>query len=462
VKLIPRGYVKFRRDAVGGALREKIKEVLTISPMNTSSFSSEQVTLFLWAEEGDYIGIARGFFNSFVRGKYVDQFDFGFSLGGNELQKAKPISLRPGQGDVIDRAYLELKKQAFGGAIVEAQTGAGKTVLGLELMRRLGFKTLVIVHTTLLFQQWIEEVKKFFPHYRVGLLQGDKVQVKDKDVVIGMLQSASMHEYPEWVYQEFGTVLVDEVHKTGAPEFSKMLTKFTPKYYVGLSGTIARNDRAENVFIHGMGAVVSGMGDIEVLAPQVYFVDTGFVWIYRDQYGNFIEEPDELDKVKGQFLKKIVESENRNEIIIRQTLKAVKAGRNILILSERVAHLEYLGMRLQKEGVDVGVMVGKTSQTERTRVQKCQVICATNQLIGTGFNEPRLDTLIFASPIQDVVQPAGRIRRTHPDKKTPLILDLVDSGSYIGQIFGMARRKRYRSKGWAIFGEQVFQKRNTA
>lgn len=456
--MIPHGYVKFRRDAVGFALREKIKQALTISPMSTSSFSSEQVILYLWAEEGDYIGIPRGFFNTYLKGKHVDQFDFVASLGGNDLQKSNPIGLRPGQPELIEKALKEIRTSTFGGAILEAKTGAGKTVLGLETARQLGLKTLIIVHTSVLADQWLEEVKKFFPKYRVGILQGDKMDVKNKDVVIGMLQSASMREYPASIYQEFGTIIVDEVHKTGAPEFSKMLGKFVPKYYIGLSGTIARNDRAENVFIHGIGPVVSGMKDIEVLSPNVYFIDTGFVWVVQDRYGNVIEEPQNLDRLKNEFLKRIVEHETRNEIIIQQTLKAVKANRNILILSERVGHVEDLTARLRRLDVDCRSMVGTTEKADRKIAQSAQVICATNQLIGTGFNEPRLDTLIFASPIQAVDQPAGRILRTLEGKKTPLILDLVDSGSHIGRVFGMARRKRYRAKGWKIFGDAVFNK----
>lgn len=457
--MIPRGFVKFRRDAVGFALREKIKKALTIFPQSTSSFSSgdQPTVLHLWAEEGDYIGIARGFFNTYLR-KQIEDVQFMTSLGGNDLQKSKPISLRPGQGELIDKAISVIQQSPFGGAILEAKTGAGKTVLGLETSRRLGLKTLVVVHTSVLLDQWLEEARKFFPHYRIGILQADKIDIKNKDLVIGMLQSASMREYPRQVYEEFGTIVIDEVHKTGAPEFSKMLTKFIPKHYVGLSGTIERKDRAENVFIHGMGQVISGMNEIAVMTPQVYFIDTGFVWVVQDQYGNVVDKPQNLDRLKNKFLEKIAQDKTRNEIIIRQTLKAVEAKRNILILSERVAHVEELAARLKKLGVDAKCMVGTTSKGDRKLAASAQVICATNQLIGTGFNEPRLDTLIFASPIQEVIQPVGRILRLMDGKKTPLVLDLVDSGSYIGMVFGKSRCKRYRSRGWKISGDSVFDK----
>lgn len=453
--MIPRGFIKFRRDAVGASLRERVKGSLTIAPISTSSFSSEQVIIRMWFEEGDQIGIPRGFFNQYLKGKYVEDYQYIASMGGNPMNALPPIALRPGQPELIEKAIEEIRKYEAGGAIMEAKTGAGKTVLGLETARRLGLKTLVVVHTSILADQWEKEIHKFFPSARVGRLQAEKIDIKDKDIVIGMLQSTSMKEYPVYLYEEFGTIIYDEVHKLGAPEFSKGLGKFTPKYLIGLSGTLTRADRAENVFIHGIGKILSGMKDIAVLDPEVYFVDTQFSWT------NLLGDDQALDRQKPQFLKSIVNSDVRNEILIRQAFKASQAERNVLILSERVAHVEYLASRLKKLGVDVGCLVGTTPKGDREKNQQCQVVCATNQLVGTGFNEPRLDMLILASPIQgDLIQASGRIRRLHPGKKKPLIIDPVDSNSHIGLVLGMARRKRYMAQGWKMNGTDVFKRKD--
>lgn len=449
--MIPRGYIKVRRDAFGYGLRDRIKKLLTVVPVASSSFSQDEVIMRLWQDDGDYIGVPRGFYNMRLRGKYVDECEFDYSVGSNPLQKAEPITPREGQGDLIDKAVNCLNALPFGGCVIEAQPAAGKTVLGLEIARRIGLKLLVIVHISTLIDQWEKEIQKFFPHWRIGILQADKIDIENKDIVIGMLQSCSMKDYPEHVYEAFGTIIVDEVHVAGAPEFSKVLDRFAPKYFMGLSGSVARKDRAEKVFIYGIGPVISGMEEIKVIDPIIYFIDTGFVW-WGDDGGA-------LDRQKPSFLRDLITSEKRNEMIIRQTLKALDANRNILIISERISHAEDLASKLRlRTNKNIGLMIGESTKAERRIAQTADVIVATYKLLGTGFNEPRLDTLIYATPIQDTVQPPGRIRREFPGKKQPLVLDLVDSNSHIGLVYGQARRKRYEAKGWETHGTQVFEK----
>lgn len=450
--MFPRGYVKIKRDAFGYGLRDKIKKLLTVVPVASSSFSEEEVIMRLWHDDGEYLGVPRGFYNTRLKGKYVEDCEFDYSAGSNAIQESQAIALRDGQAEIIKKAIDCLGAVPFGGCIIEAKVASGKTVLGLEIARRLNHKSLVIVHTSVLMDQWKEEIKKFFPHWRVGTLQADKVDIENKDIVIGMLQSCSMKEYPEHIYEDFGLVMPDEVHTMGAPEFSKVLEKFTPKYFLGLSGTVQRKDRAESVFIHGIGPVISGMNEVTVLDPQIYFVDTEFTWrTYLDR--------GPLDRQKAYFLREVIVSEERNEMIIQQALKALEADRKVLILSERVSHVEDLASKLKRRtNKSVGVMVGASTKAEREVSQEADVIVATVQLIGTGFNKPDLSVLIFATPIQQVEQSIGRVRRIFPGKKQPIVLDLVDSNSHLGLVFGMARLKRYRAQGFEVFGNRVFDK----
>ena len=48
-----------------------------------------------------------------------------------------------------------------------------------------------------LLNQWIERIEQFIPNAKVGKIQGKVIDVEGKDIVIGMLQSLSMKEYPE-------------------------------------------------------------------------------------------------------------------------------------------------------------------------------------------------------------------------------------------------------------------------
>ena len=266
---ISRGYVRFRRDALGSGLREKIKQDLTVVPVSTSSFSEGETVIRLWSEDGDMLGVPRGYFNEHVR-RYVDEYQFTPSIGGNELRAATPITPRAGQDKTIAEAVASLRSLLFGGVIIEASVASGKTAISLEIARQFGLKVLVSVHTSVLASQWKTEIAKFFPGWRIGTLQADKIDYKDKDIVVGMLQSLSMKDYSTEVYDEFGFLIVDEIHVCGAPEFSKVLERFTPKYVLGLSGTIKRSDRAENVFIHSVGKVIQGSVETKVLEPTIF------------------------------------------------------------------------------------------------------------------------------------------------------------------------------------------------
>lgn len=397
------------------------------------------------------MGVPRGFYTNWLH-RYVPG-EFRYTLGANDVLPNDPWPLREGQPEVVQGCIDEMKRMEFGGAIAEVPTGGGKTTIGCEISRRLGVKTLIITHTTVLRDQWVVDgINKFLPNSRVGFIQADNYDVKDKDVVIGMLQSLALKDdYPPELYEEFGLIITDEVHLTGAAEFSRALPRFGARWLLGLSGTLQRKDRAENVFKYNIGGVVSGMSQVKIMEPHVYFVDTRYTWFGGNRG---------LDRQKNGFLKSIVDSDVRNEIIVRQAVKAAESGRQVLVLSERVEHVKQLSamiyQRLSPKGISVGIMVGASTKAERDAGAKSQVICATVQLIGTGFNEPRLDTLIFATPIQDVTQPVGRILRVVEGKKQPLVLDLVDSRSEYGLIMGNARRKRYKAKGWKIFGDDVF------
>ena len=100
------------------------------------------------------------------------------------------------------------------------------TVMGLNIISKLKKKTLIIVHKEFLLRQWIERIEQFLPEARVGRIQGEIVDIKDKDIVIGMLQSLSMKEYPNSIFKDFGLSIFDEVHHVSAG--------FLAEYYIKL------------------------------------------------------------------------------------------------------------------------------------------------------------------------------------------------------------------------------------
>ena len=74
--------------------------------------------------------------------------------------------------------------------------------MALYIASKLKVKTLVIVHKSFLLNQWIERIEQFLPDAKVGKIQGPTIDVEDKDIVIGMLQSLSIKEYSNEVFKD--------------------------------------------------------------------------------------------------------------------------------------------------------------------------------------------------------------------------------------------------------------------
>ena len=115
---------------------------------------------------------------------------------------------------------------------------------------------MIIVHKEFLLRQWKERIEQFLPDARVGRIQGPTVDIEDKDIVIGMLQSLSMKDYDINLFQCFGLTIIDEVHHISAEVFSRVLFKVVTKYYLGLSATMKRTDGLTKVIKMFLGDVV--------------------------------------------------------------------------------------------------------------------------------------------------------------------------------------------------------------
>ena len=133
--------------------------------------------------------------------------------------------------------------------------------------------------------QWQERIKQFLPSSRVGIIQGEIIDIEDKDIVLGMLQSISMKEYPHSLFQEFGLTILDEVHHLSAEVFSRALFKIVTQYMLGLSATMKRKDGLTHVFKMFLGDVIYSKKR-EIRKVCDYFC-WNIVKLIRIQYGPY-------------------------------------------------------------------------------------------------------------------------------------------------------------------------------
>ena len=96
----------------------------------------------------------------------------------------------------------------FDSGLASIYTGWGKTCCALWIAHKLGKKTIIIVHTENLLNQWKERIKQFLD-CDPGIIQGPKID-KSPDIVIGMIQSISGKDYPLDTFSDFGLCIFDE------------------------------------------------------------------------------------------------------------------------------------------------------------------------------------------------------------------------------------------------------------
>ena len=122
------------------------------------------------------------------------------------------------QEEIVDAYLNSLKTQesnywSGGSCLIELKCGGGKTILALNILSKLKKKTIIFVQKTFLKNQWIERIEEFLPDAKVGTIQGQIIDIEDKDIVIAMVQSISMKSYPESLFDDFGFAVYDECFK---------------------------------------------------------------------------------------------------------------------------------------------------------------------------------------------------------------------------------------------------------
>ena len=206
------------------------------------------------------------------------------------------------------------------GGLLELPCAFGKTSLSLYMISQLKKKTLVIVHKEFLLNQWVERIQQFLPQARIGRIQGQIIDIEEKDIVIGMLQSLSMKEYPQSVFESFGFTIIDEVHHISSQTFSNALFKIVTKYMLGLSATMNRKDGTTRVFKMFLGDVIyKGARDeqynAEVRAITYKVNDDEFNDTILDYRGN---------PQNSSMISKLCEYNRRTEFIIKTVCDFIK------------------------------------------------------------------------------------------------------------------------------------------
>lgn len=357
--------------------------------------------------------------------RYVGIEHFG-KPSKSKLPTPEDINL-PFAGDLRDyQKHIVgefMKKANDGGGLLEIPCGRGKTVMALKILSEMGVKTLVIVHKSFLLNQWVERIEQFLPGARIGRIQGQTVDIEDKDIVLGMLQSLSMKEYPDTMFDSFGLTIVDEVHHIAAEVFVRSLFKIVTPHMLGLSATMQRKDGLTKVFKMFLGDVVykekpNMEHNVLVKAIEFHSNNEEFNEIVYDYRGN---------PQYSTMISKLCNFYDRSNFMLKVLKESFTKDPNqqIIVLAHNKNLLTYLYKAIDEDDyATVGYYVGGMKEAALKESERKNIIIATYSMASEALDIKTLTTLLMATPKTDITQSVGRILRTKHSQ--PVVIDIID------------------------------------
>lgn len=156
-----------------------------------------------------------------------------------------PLAPRPHQEEAL-HAWREAK----GRGVVVLPTGAGKSILAIMAIEKVGRPTLIVVPTIDLMLQWQRELSRFFS-LPIGLLGGGEKQIEA--ITVATYDSALL--MMETIGNRIGFLICDECHHLPSPSYRYVAMMCLAPYRMGLTATPERTDQGELALYELMGSM---------------------------------------------------------------------------------------------------------------------------------------------------------------------------------------------------------------
>jgi superfamily II DNA or RNA helicase len=336
-------------------------------------------------------------------------------------------------------------------AILQLAPGVGKTVISIYMICKRKKKSFILVHRDSLVDQWKNRLTDFTNLKRSSISRLTSVKFQENlksPIIISTVQTflSLLKRRREGFLTaldkaNIGIFIADEVHTTvGAPTFSKCSIHIPSRYTYGLSATPYRYDGNGDIIEYHLGNIFSnddleGTMDCKVTAFLLdYQIDTA-------QSALYIRWGDEFQR--SRYLGQLIKSKPFMEAI-KGLLVRLKNERHLICMVERTKLIDKLYSWLKHASKS------KFYKTEKLDTLNEEVTFATPGKCRDGIDAPWKDCIIITSPISNIEQLTGRVIRTHPGKKTPIIIDMVDYGCKDMRETFFKRREFYAKKKWPI------------
>lgn len=437
VKALPkmqmRGLLGLRRDMLSPEQIKWLQKRLTVRQRGYKKHSGKVVRAF---EADDlYVYVPRYFHQTDFWPKIrhwdwiVPPLDYEFDTSGMTLDPERE------QTHAFKACVRHLEEHS--GCLLIFPTGQGKTLVSLRIAAHFKTPIAILIYADHQIGNFVDHARRALgvPEEDIGYCKAGRCDL-GKPVTIVSTQTLLWGDVPEEFTQQVGFLIGDEIHHFGAERWSTVISKFPARYRLGMSADPHRSDGLDPVVRWAFGnpayAVHRQTGEERRTACMVFTGRFYDLKGYCDWKKN--DDPDE-DAPKwvtdspnaSKYDKRLMRDEARNAWLITKVQEARAKNRRVLILARHREHVDLLATAYEKtlqEG-DQTIVVrfwGRLKKRAKALLPKAHATFATHGIAREAYNNPLLDTLIFATPPGNPQQPAGRLRDRGPADRQPLLI----------------------------------------
>ena len=388
-------------------------------------------------------------------------------------------SLREWQKDAL-KAWNENGSKG----IVEAVTGAGKTLLAIAAIAQelqYGGKTAVIVPSIELQEQWLSQLKHHFPSASIGALgNGSKNFLSNHDIIVAIVNTASTYTLG-LEDSESGLLIADECHHLAAPIFRNAL-ELVFESRLGITATRERPDGAHADLEEYFGDVVYSIGYREAITKK-YIAGVDVLQLAvrlsgeeqetydelserisvnqfklckrfnlsTDPYPRFMEAVQEIasvgDTENKQVARGYISAISKRKSLLAETPKkfevvkllssALENSNGTIFFSETINAAESIEAVLRDNGVEAATLSSKMTKKERSQVLKdfedgAIKAISVVKVIDQGVDVPEADLAVIISASKtkrQMIQRMGRVLRPKADGRNAVFVLVFVAGS---------------------------------
>jgi len=290
----------------------------------------------------------------------------GYTAGDSLSFQILPdqLQLRPYQVEAVDIFHANGSAEGGSGVVV-MPCGAGKTIVGIGVMERVGMHTLILTTNTTALKQWKREIveRTSLTEDEIGEYSGEKKVILPVTVATYQILTYRRSKTDPFKYfsifdsGNWGLIIYDEVHLLPAPVF-RAVSSLQAKRRLGLTATLVREDGNE----HDVFALI---GPKKYDVPWKDLERQGFIaeaicMEIRVPLDESVSYSYSMADNRKAFR---IASENPRKLPVVEHLLNRHADDHVLIIGQYLKQLKEIG-----HGLDIPIITGSTPQRERDKL----------------------------------------------------------------------------------------------